>query len=67
MSKFLFMHDDVLSPDSHGAATIQLISTSWAGYLQQVCARLKTAGLRHKNDGVYALVIRLRLSRPSTY
>ncbi len=69
MSKVLFTYDDVLSLDSHGggAATIQLINTSWAGYLQQICARLKSAGLRHKNDGIHALVKRLRYTRPSTY
>lgn len=50
-----------------GTATVQLVSTSWAGYLQGVCARLKSIGQRHRNEGLHYLVRRLRQTRPSTY
>ncbi|MCA1591747.1 MAG: HD domain-containing protein [Acidobacteria bacterium] len=66
MSRMLFMHEE-LSADFNGAATIQLVNASWAGYLQQLCARLKASGLRHRSDGTHALVSRLRHTRPSTY
>lgn len=55
--------------DPTGAATVRLVDASWAGYLQRLCGRLKAAGERHRGagDGVYALVNRLRLTRPSTH
>ncbi|MGB8506820.1 MAG: HD domain-containing protein, partial [Pyrinomonadaceae bacterium] len=66
MSRMLLMREE-LSADLNGAATIQLVNSGWAGHLQQLCARLKRTGLRHKNDGLHALVSRLRQTRPSTY
>lgn len=50
-----------------GTATVQLINSSWASHLQRVCARLKSIGLRHRDDGLQYLMRRLRHSRPSTY
>ncbi|HVF58151.1 MAG TPA: HD domain-containing phosphohydrolase [Pyrinomonadaceae bacterium] len=56
-----------LSLDLLGTATVRLVNGSWAGYLQQACARLKAAGMRHRTDGIRALVNRLKQTRPSTY
>ena len=56
-----------LSLELLGTSTVRLVNGSWAGYLQQVCARLKSAGAQHRNDGVRALVNRLKQKRPSTY
>lgn len=50
-----------------GAATVQLVNTSWASYLQRACARLKSIGETRRNDGMHYLVTRLRQTRPSTY
>jgi HD-GYP domain-containing protein (c-di-GMP phosphodiesterase class II) len=47
--------------------TVRLVNASWASHLQRVCAALKSAGERHRSDGVRALVGHLRLARPSTY
>jgi HD-GYP domain-containing protein (c-di-GMP phosphodiesterase class II) len=58
---------DEFSLDPHGAATVRLLGGGWADGLQQVCARLKSAGERHRLDGQQALVRRLRRTRPSTY
>jgi HD-GYP domain-containing protein (c-di-GMP phosphodiesterase class II) len=58
---------DELSLDANGAATVRLLDASWATYLQQACARLKSAGQRHKTEGAQALVRRLKRTRPSTY
>jgi HD-GYP domain-containing protein (c-di-GMP phosphodiesterase class II) len=60
---------DELTLEIMGAATVRLVDASWAGYLQRLCGRLKAAGERHRGgtSGVYALVNRLRLTRPSTH
>ena len=59
---------DELTMEIMGAATMRLVDASWAGYLQRLCGRLKAAGERHRGGGgVYALVHRLRLTRPSTH
>ncbi|HEX8472636.1 MAG TPA: HD-GYP domain-containing protein [Pyrinomonadaceae bacterium] len=51
-----------------GAATMQLVNSSWASYLQRVCARLKAVGeKRRSGDGMHYLVRRLKQTRPSTY
>jgi putative nucleotidyltransferase with HDIG domain len=60
------MHDE-LTLDSTGAATVRLVDASWARHLQRVCASWKELGVRHRADGVRALVTRLKHSRPSTY
>jgi HD-GYP domain-containing protein (c-di-GMP phosphodiesterase class II) len=52
---------ELLSP------TIQLVNDSWATRLRRACARWKTAGARRREDGVRALVRRLKETRPSTY
>ncbi|MCA1630413.1 MAG: HD domain-containing protein [Acidobacteria bacterium] len=56
-----------LSLDANGGATVKLLDASWANYLQHACARLKSAGQRHKSEGAQALVRRLKRTRPSTY
>jgi putative two-component system response regulator len=56
-----------LSFDPTGAATVRLLGGDWARHLQQICARLKAAGQKHKMDGTQTLVRRLRVTRPSTY
>lgn len=58
---------DELSLNANGAATVRLLNASWATYLQQACARLKSAGQRHKSGGAQALVRHLKRARPSTY
>ena len=58
---------DELELEGMGAATIRLMDSSLAGYLQRACARLKAAGARHHADGVRALVGRLKRNRPGTY
>ena len=58
---------DELPLEIKGTATIRLVNENWAGYLHQLFARVKAAGLRHKTDGTEALVRRLRHTRPSTY
>jgi HD-GYP domain-containing protein (c-di-GMP phosphodiesterase class II) len=60
------MHKE-LCLEADGVATIRLLDSGWAGHLQQLCARFKTAGRRHQLDGVHTLVRRLKLTRPSTY
>lgn len=56
-----------LSLDANGAATVKLLDASWTNYLHHACARLKSAGQRHKSEGAQALVQRLKRARPSTY
>ena len=58
---------DGFALDGMVTATVRLVDASWASYLQRACARLKEAGRRHSNEGVHALVNRLRHARPSTY
>jgi putative nucleotidyltransferase with HDIG domain len=60
------MHEE-LCLETDGAATIRLLDGGWAGHLQQLCARFKTAGWRHQTDGAQTLVRRLKLTRPATY
>src|SRR5204863_9186336 len=47
--------------------TVRLVNESWAGHLQNVCAKWKAAGARRREDGTRTLVSRLKESRPSTY
>jgi HD-GYP domain-containing protein (c-di-GMP phosphodiesterase class II) len=52
-----------------GLATLRLLDSGWAAHVQRVCTRLKAAGSRARlgDEGVYALVTRLKRTRPSTY
>lgn len=61
------MHDGLSVPDPGGLATARLMSPTWATYLQRACLSLKAAGEAHRNDGMRALVARLKRTRPSTY
>lgn len=61
------MHEELML-DTRGAATVNLLDAGWAYYIQRACARLKSIGARKSGeDGIHALVMRLKHSRPSTY
>ena len=62
------MHQELLL-GAKGAATVRLLDAGWAAYIQRVCARLKAVGARNASsrEGVHALVMRLKSTRPSTY
>ena len=62
------MHEELLL-NMKGAATLRLLDAGWAGYIQRACARLKAIGARAESseEGIYALVTRLKRARPSTY
>src|ERR1700750_858046 len=47
--------------------TLRLMNDGWAARLQHSCAKWKAAGARRQEDGVRALVSRLKQTRPSTY
>jgi len=56
-----------LTLEANNAATIRLVNTSWANYLQRMLKRLKSIGHLCKADGTEALIRRFRQMRPSTY
>lgn len=58
---------DQMSLEAANAATIRLVSSSWANYLQRALHRLKSIGQFYKHDGTLALMKRFRLARPATY
>ena len=58
---------DELALEAEGTATIRLVNSSWASYLQQAFARLKALGQQRRANGAEALVKRLKQTRPSTY
>lgn len=60
------MYDDLLL-DPNCTATVRLLNGGWATHLQQICARLKTLGYRHRTNGANALIMRLKEARPATY
>jgi HD-GYP domain-containing protein (c-di-GMP phosphodiesterase class II) len=62
------MHEELLL-NMKGAATLRLLDAGWAGYIQRACVRLKSIGARtaSSEEGIYALVTRLKRARPSTY
>lgn len=60
------MHEELIL-ETTGAATVRLARGGWGGHLQKVCAQLRAAGVRHRADGIHALVTRLKRTRPSTY
>lgn len=47
--------------------TLRLMNDGWAARLQRSCAKWKAEGARRQEDGVRALVSRLKQTRPSTY
>ncbi len=58
---------DELALEASNAATLRLVSVSWAGYLQRALHRLKTIGHMYKTDGAEALIKRFKRTRPDTY
>ena len=61
------MQDELMMVDAGAAATVRLLNHSWASYLQKTCVRLKSIGQAQQTNGTYALVSRLKPTRPSTY
>jgi HD-GYP domain-containing protein (c-di-GMP phosphodiesterase class II) len=58
---------DQMSLEAANAATIRLVNSSWANYLQRFLHRLKSIGQLYKQDGTLALMQRFRELRPATY
>lgn len=58
---------DQMSLEAANAATIRLVDTSWATYLQRFLHRLKSIGQSCRHDGTLALMKRFREMRPTTY
>jgi HD-GYP domain-containing protein (c-di-GMP phosphodiesterase class II) len=58
---------DQMSLEAANAATIRLVNSSWANYLQGFLHRLKSIGHLYRQDGTLALMKRFRELRPSTY
>lgn len=58
---------DQMSLEAANAATIRLVNTSWASYLQRFLDRLKSIGQSYRQDGTEALIRRFRELRPTTY
>jgi HD-GYP domain-containing protein (c-di-GMP phosphodiesterase class II) len=58
---------DQMSLEGANAATIRLVNSSWANYLQRFLHRLKSIGQLYKQDGTLALMQRFRELRPTTY
>jgi HD-GYP domain-containing protein (c-di-GMP phosphodiesterase class II) len=56
-----------MSLEAANAATIRLVDTSWATYLQRFLHRLKSIGQSCRQDGTLALMKRFRELRPTTY
>jgi HD-GYP domain-containing protein (c-di-GMP phosphodiesterase class II) len=58
---------DELTFEAAGAATIRLVNTSWASYLQRALANLKALGHRYRADGTECLLKRFKAARPDTF
>ena len=58
---------DQMSLEAANAATIRLVNTSWANYLQRFLHRLKSIGQLYRQDGTEALMKHFRQLRPTTY
>jgi HD-GYP domain-containing protein (c-di-GMP phosphodiesterase class II) len=58
---------DQMSLEAANAATIRLVNSSWADYLQRFLNRLKSIGQLYRRDGTLALMQRFRELRPTTY
>ncbi len=66
LMSILSVHDELsletLTP------TLRLVSADWDAGVRRLCAGLRAEGSRHREgDGVRALVMRLKRTRPSTY
>src|SRR5215210_2200156 len=60
------MYNDI-TLEATGAATIRLVNSSWASYLQRVLTNLKSLGHRCGEDGTEALIKRFKHARPDTF
>lgn len=60
------MHHE-MTLEATTAATIRLVNTSWANYLQRTLRCLKSMGQRQKSNGTEALIKRFKRTRPATY
>lgn len=58
---------DQMSLEAANAATIRLVDSGWATYLQRFLNRLKSIGQLYRQDGTLALMQRFRELRPATY
>jgi putative nucleotidyltransferase with HDIG domain len=58
---------DQMSLETANAATIRLVNSSWANYLQRFLSRLKSIGQLYRQDGTEALMKHFRQLRPNTY
>src|SRR4051794_17213449 len=58
---------DELALEASNAATLRLVSESWANHLQRMLRRLKSIGHAHRTDGAETLIKRFKLVRPATY
>src|SRR5437868_2331368 len=58
---------DQMSLEAANAATIRLVNSSWANYLQRVLHGLKSIGQFYRLDGTEALMRHFRQARPVTY
>lgn len=58
---------DQMSLEAANAATIRLVNSSWANYLQRFLHQLKSIGQLYRQDGTLALMKRFRTLRPTTY
>ncbi len=58
---------DQMSLEAANAATIRLVNSSWASYLQSFLHRLKSIGQLYRQDGTEALIKYFREARPATY
>jgi HD-GYP domain-containing protein (c-di-GMP phosphodiesterase class II) len=58
---------DEMTLETANAATIRLVSTSWANYLTRFLQRLKSIGRIHRTDGTEALIKSFKRARPDTY
>jgi HD-GYP domain-containing protein (c-di-GMP phosphodiesterase class II) len=58
---------DEMTLEAEGAATIRLVSGSWANYLTRFLQRMKAIGHFYRADGTESLIKRFKRMRPDTY
>lgn len=58
---------DQMSLEAANAATIRLVNSSWANYLQRFLHRLKSIGQLYRTDGTVPMMKLFRDVRPVTY
>ena len=58
---------DEMRLEAEGAATIRLVSGSWANYLTHFLQHLKSIGHFYRADGTENLIKRFKRARPATY